>query len=210
MHVIYENIHKRVFCSGPRACSRRQIGGTRPPLPTKLEHPAASRPTNSRTGRHGCPSPTAAPPPACERRDPSALRWRVCASCVQTAIAALARAWKFLDCFSLYFQSKLLYLLLIARNSGSASFTPEKAENQAHPKAHPAHSKVNSMKLRLLSREHGRIYRDHRIAVRMRARPRRAITRPARVPMRVPHQNIYSIGIQSNSFLDQSKFACMD
>ena len=94
--------------AGPRACSRRQIGGTRPPLPTKLEHPAASRPTNSRTGRHGCPSPTAAPPPACERRDPSALRWRVCESCVQTPIAALARAWKFLDCFSLYFQSKLL------------------------------------------------------------------------------------------------------
>ena len=37
----------------------------RGPLPTELEHPAASRPTNSRTGLRCCPSPAAAPPPAC-------------------------------------------------------------------------------------------------------------------------------------------------
>ena len=33
--------------------------------PILLEHPAASRPTNSRAGLRCCPSPAAAPPPAC-------------------------------------------------------------------------------------------------------------------------------------------------
>ena len=71
----------------------------------------------------------------------------VCKLQTRSSVVARDHVLRSLDCFSLYFQSKLLHLLLIARNSGSASFTPEKAENQAHPKPHPAHSKVNKSEI---------------------------------------------------------------